>query len=213
MSFSTQNNCNVERAVAYTVYSVGASVLVGLVRVIVAIAYIVKHALNAHVAATAQQIRDQKARAEREADQDQQIDKSMDRFRENRAATSATKKAKGLDKAAAWAGEKLTKAKNALGEAKDELIDEGREAMRVAKRFVGKKAVYAFVKTERQMMSEWQAELVRGLAEMSIVGSILFTYKDNFAGKRVSVFSFAELRGRIENEKAADALIQQFVSP
>ncbi len=96
MASSAQNNCNVGRAVAYTVYSVGASVLVGLARVIVAIAYIVKHALNASVAVNAQQIAKGIDDAARSKDINKLADNEERRDREDIAAERKRKKAKGV---------------------------------------------------------------------------------------------------------------------
>ncbi len=60
---------------------------------------------------------------------------------------------------------RVTKSKNVVGGAKDYAKVKAKEFTRKVEALPQRLVTHAFVKTERQMMSEWQAELVRGLLE------------------------------------------------
>ena len=102
------NHCtNVGKVAAYTVYNVGAAFITGLVRTIIAIAYIAKHAIFA---------RAYEAAASKESVQirNQNLDNKVERNKENNRAERTTKNSKGFKKIGALLSEKATKLKNGI---------------------------------------------------------------------------------------------------
>lgn len=196
MSVQASHHCeNLGKVVAYTVYNLGVTIIVGLVRTLIAIAYIAMHIIYANAYAAAY-------KKEANARFDHHVDKQVARDRENRKAEQETRLAKGLlDTAKAKAHEVKTKLGNKMGELKDEIKYEANETFLEAQNEFSQKS--EFVRQE-----EWYGQLVRGLSEMVYIGAPYYTYQDNFSkDHKASVYGFQELKALLRNERDFDRMV------
>jgi len=186
------------RIAAYTVYNAGGSVLVGLVRTVVAVAYMAKHWFYKNQYQLA-------ANAQRESSAEEYVDGHVRREGQNREARWKTRNATGLKKFTAKAKEWKTRAGNAVAGLRDEVVYEVRDTLQGLRDA-------AVNNLEQAQFDSWKAEAVRGLTELFWIGAPYQTYQDNFAGRKVSIFGLSELRKKIEAENAFDEVVHNLIS-
>ncbi len=197
MSVEANRHCaNFGKVVAYTVYNLGVCIVVGLVRTMIAVAYIARHAFVAHTYAEAQKQQSNKAK-------EALVGKQVASNRAVKEAEKATENAAGLNKAGAWLKEKATQAQHSVVGVIDDIEY---QASKVAQG-VRVTVVQGTCETRQEA---WYGELVRGLSEMLIVGAPYYTYQDNFSkDHQVSIFGLQELAKLIQDEANADDVMKQ----
>ncbi len=186
------------RAASYTVYNLGVTILIGLIRTIVAIAYIAKHAFYATAYDQAIQVQAQ-SRQNQFAQNQEKRDQNLER------AKQATKNSTDVGELLMnFGGQVLTAAGNAAGQVFDNAVYDVKELLENA----SNESVQAAQKTRQEL---WYGELRRGLAELFVVGAPYYTYRDNFSERTVSVFGLKELAEHIQFEQTTDLMIQSLI--
>lgn len=199
MSAEASQHCaNLGKVAAYAVYNIGVGIAVGLVRTIIAVAYIAKHAFYAKAYDDAQ-------RSQTSAHRDERVETQAARRREIRQAERDTWQATGLGKLTAVVKEGATKLKHKVGEVVDDVKSEASEAIRGAE----SATVHATLEARQEM---WYGQLVRGLSEIVYIGAPYYTYQDNFSkDHKASVYGLQELADLMEKENEMDEMIQSLL--
>jgi hypothetical protein len=198
MSFPDRVNqdcLNIGKVVAYTVYNLGIGIIVGLIRTIIAVAYVAKHAFYAKAY-------EKVYNKDKNARNDQLAQSQTERDQKVQKAEQETKKATGVKKVKAKAAEFANKAEQAVGGAIEEIaysVDQGAKEM----------AHDVLQNMEKTKQEAWYGELFRGVTELLLVGAPYHTYQDNFSkDHKVSIFGFEELQKLIQDEHDSDKIMQ-----
>src|ERR1700733_4607303 len=171
---------------AYTIYNLGVGIIIGLVRTIIAIAYVAKHAFYA-------KLYEQASQQAKTVRHNKNFEKQQNREQAVANAANKVEGAEGPKKVEAWIGGKLAQVSHGVGAVKDKIVLDVKDAIQE----VQVTAVEAFEDTRKEA---GYGQLARGLSEIVYVGAPYYTYQDNFYEHQVALFGYRELRQLIEDE-------------
>jgi len=195
MSYTVHNDQTetFERVAVYTAYILGAGILIGLARTVLAIIYIAKHAFYAKSYEAAHQKNLQKhSITEREHLREQ----------ENQEAEKNTHKTHGLKKVRAWVAEQGTKLGNAIENAADHIGHPTESALEERQQNL-------VSVLEASKKASWKEQLLRGISELFYVGTLYHSYRDNCVkNHRVSFLGLDELVQLVDGESQFDGMIK-----
>jgi hypothetical protein len=178
-------------AAAYGVYILGGSVLVGLARLAVTVAFIAKHVLYSAVFTLANQQEQKNINVHH-------LKEAESRKSENAQAEKETANAKGLAKVGAFVKEKAIKTKNTVKEVSAD-IDKV-----IEKTSANVQTNMILTKEETQRKS-WNSEGIRSLIELiPVFGAVYQTYKDYHDTKHYTIikpgiFGIALISAKLES--------------
>lgn len=191
MAACTLHNCTPGRTAAYTFYHLGGSVLVGLVRIAITIYHLAKHLFIEHKATRALENIQKKSEVFRDLASGKKIKK---RFIQNPHPKGLTKE----PKVRVHLG---TQTRGALGDMAEWVRQELKQIGHLLQTGPKKAAIRYFLQSEQKKMHFWKAQLLRGVVELTFVGSPFYTCRDHLVNRASSIFGLAELKSRILSEK------------
>lgn len=190
------NNECIGRTVAYAVYNIGGTILIGLVRTIVAIAYLAKHVFYSAKIHAAKKVLTQEIKHEHAENASKRKQKNLQA--DKKAQNSPTNVVMGMGQKVASG---VTQVKNKIAQGIDDLgTDMAESAVELG--------AEAAIKMEKEKSKKWKEVAKRGIGELFLVGGWYYAYQDNFGDKKVSVFGLEELVKLIKKEEESDKVYQ-----